>query len=269
MGFIVLWCRWIDERRPTDRLVGRTLVVAAAVALTSATYSYNRAAIVAPVLAMLGVYGARVVGIRLRYLALLAGVGLVLLAGGRAVRNANAPFSEVLTNAATRESVLKQVNLGDEIQMYTSAPQFLGYLLEATEFGRHPRYGKTVASSAMYSVPILGGPFRSSSGTVVYNRLIYGSGVSLDQVVPFQGELFLDFTFPGVLAAYLGLGFVVSRVQRSFERSRTAFGAFASQYGAIWLGFLVFGSLAVVSQVVIYFFGPVAVYAALRTREGS
>jgi hypothetical protein len=191
-------------------------------------------------------------------------LGMVLLAGGRTVRNAGAPFSKVLTDASTREAVLRQVNLSDEIQIYTVAPQALGYLLDGTDFGRHPRYGKTLVSSAMYPVPVLGGPFRSSSGTVVYNRLVYGRSGNLDQVVPFQGELFLDFTFPGVLVAYLGLGFLVARVQRSFERSRTAFNAFAFQYSAVWLGFLVIGSLAVVSQVVIYFFGPVAAYAALR-----
>jgi hypothetical protein len=150
--------------------------------------------------------------------------------------------------------------------VYTAAPQYLGYLLDRTRYGRDPHYGRTLVSSAMFPVPRLGAPFRHSSGLAIYNDAVYGPIGRGDLVTPFQGELFLDFTFGGVAAGYLILGLLISRVQRSFERAPEAFAAYVWQYAGIWLGFLVIGSLAVVSQIAIYFFWPALVYALLRQR---
>jgi hypothetical protein len=266
-ALIIPWCGWIDRRRPDQRLVWRTLAIMALVLLASSTYSYNRAAAVAPLVAMVAVYGLRVV--RLRFWVLLAGAVLALgvLTAARAYRNTNFTITQVITSSSARQAVLANVNLNHEIQIYTSAPQFLGYLLERTGWGNDPHYGRTLVSSAMFPVPRLGAPFRATSGLVIYNHLIYGERSSIvDQVVPFQGELFMDFTLPGVVAGYLCLALGLGRLQRGFERSVSAFAAFAWQYGAIWVGFLVIGSLAVFSQIAIYFFWPIAVFGLLTRR---
>lgn len=269
-ALIIPWCGWIDHRRPEQRLVWRTLAIMALVLLASSTYSYNRAAVVAPLVAMVAVYGLRV--LRLRLWVLVAGAVLAfgLLTAARAYRNTNFTISQVTTNSSTRQAVLANVNLNHEIQIYTSAPQFLGYLLERTDWGNDPHYGRTLVSSAMYPVPLLGAPFRATSGLVIYNHLIYGEKSSdTDQIVPFQGELFLDFTFPGVVAGYLCLALGLHRLQRGFERSVSAVAAFARQYVAIWVGFLVIGSLSVFSQIAIYFFWPIVVFSLLARRSGA
>ncbi len=266
-AFIIIWCGWVDRRRPQQRLVLRTLAIAALVALASATYSYNRATAVVPLVAMAAVYGLRVVRLRFWALTLAAVLALGLVTAARAYRNSHVTVSQLVTSSRARRSVVDKVNLNHELQIYTSAPQFLAYLLERTGWGADPHYGRTLLSSAMYPVPRLGAPFRATSGLEIYNHLIYGEQSSdTDQVVPVQGELFLDFTLPGVVAGYLCLALAVGGLQRGFERAKSAFGAFAWQYVATWVAFLVIGGLAVFSQVALYFFWPILVYGLLRTR---
>lgn len=267
VALIIPWCGWIDRRRPGQRLVWRTLAIMALVLLASATYSYNRSAAVAPLVAMVAVYGLRVLRLRLSVLV----VGIVLAAGlltaARAYRNTNFTISQLVTSSRARRAVLANVSLNREIQIYSSAPQFLGYLLERTGWGDDPHYGRTLVSSAMFPVPRLGEPFRATSGVVIYNHLIYGQRSSdTDQVAPFQGELFMDFTFAGVVAGFLCLGLALRRLQSAFERTKRAFAAFALQYCAIWVGFLVIGSLAVFSQIAIYFFWPIIIFSLLKPR---
>jgi hypothetical protein len=263
-SLLIPWSLWVDHRVGRRRLAWLTLAIGIPVALASATYSYNRSSIVVPLVALFAVYGTRVRRIRFAVVILIALLALVLLTTARAYRNSNVSISKTVTSSAAREQVLNKVSLSHEIQIYTSAPQFLGFLLSRTNFGHDPKYGRTLVSSLMYPVPLLGKPFRAHSGTLIYNRLIYGNTEYPDQVVPFQGELFLDFTVPGVLVGYLCLGFAVAAIQRAFQRARTAMRAFAWQYAALWLSFLVIGSLSVVSQVAIYFFWPFLIFEALR-----
>jgi hypothetical protein len=267
-ALIIPWCGWIDRRRSDQRLLWRTLAIMALVLLTSATYSYNRASAVAPLVAMVSVYSLRV--LRLRFWVLIGGVVLALglLTVVRAYRNTDFTVSQAITSSSARHAILGKVNLGREIQIYTSAPQYLGYLLERSGWGDDPHYGKTLVSSALSPIPRLGRTFRATSGAAIYNHLIYGERSSIaDQVVPFQGELFLDFALAGVVAGFLCLAFAFRSLQSKFERSTSAFAAFAWQYGAIWLGFLVIGSLAVVSQIAIYFFWPIVVFGLLTVRR--
>jgi hypothetical protein len=266
LGFalIIPWCGWIDRRGSDQRLIWRTLATMVLVLLASATYSYNRASAVAPLVAMASVYSLRV--LRLRFWVLLGGfvVALGLLTAVRAYRNTDFTLSQAIAGAGARHAILEKVNIDREIQIYTSAPQYLGYMLERSGWGDDPHYGRTLVSSVLTPIPRLGRAFRATGGTAIYNHLIYGKRSTVaDQVVPFQGELFLDFALPGVVAGFLCLAFGVRLLQSKFERSTSAFTAFAWQYGAIWLGFLVVGSLAVVSQIAIYFFWPIVVFGLL------
>jgi hypothetical protein len=266
-ALIAIWCRWIDERAPGQRLLGRTVLTAVLVMASSATYSYNRAALVAPVIGMAAVYGARVMRMRVWALVLIAVLALGALTISRSYRNTDYTVTQLVTDSSARHAVLSSADLSRELQIYTSSPQYLGYLLAETGYGTDPHYGRTLVSSALYPVPQVGKPFRDTSGVRIYNRLIYGQSSSVtDQIVPFEGELFLDYALAGVVAGYLLLGWAVARVQRGFERARDAFTVFAWQYGAVWLAFLVVGSIAVFSQIALYFFWPVLVYALLRDR---
>jgi hypothetical protein len=261
LGFacVIAWCRWIDRdrRRSAAVLIGGTVLAGVAIILSYGTFAYNRGAFVAPVVALLAVYGARVRRLNLRWLVLLGVVGAVLLTAYRVYRGSDVSPGQVVVNSEARHQIAEQTSLNKEIQLYAGAPQFTGYLLAGTDYGSDLRYGETIVASAMSPVPTLGAPFRSASGTRFYNQLIYGREDINDQVIPNQGELFINFHLPGVIVGYLLLGLILARLQRGFERAPTSLQAFSWQYAATWAAYLVAGSVAVISQIFIYFFWPI------------
>lgn len=264
-GFVVLWSIWISARAH-GRLA--TVVVTALTAVLTvisySTFSYNRGAFVAPLVALLAVYGTRVRRLSLPTILMLALLGVFLLGGFRLFRGADASLGEGLTSQ--RGALLGKVDLNKELQVYAAAPQYLGFLLEQTHYAEEPSYGRGLLGSLMAPVPGLGKPFRSTSDVAVYNRLIYGSGTTFqDQVVPLQGELYINFLLPGLLAGYLLLGMLVGWLQDRFADAQSALTAFCWQYAATWIAFLAVGSLAVVSQIFVYFFWPVYAMLAVRT----
>lgn len=257
-AIVIPWCIWLDRTNPRRwRLWGSALVVGALVAVAEATYSYNRGSIVAPLIALLAVLGARRVRLRLPVLLAIAVVVFFAVAVARTYRNSPYTIGQAISNSSARSSLIAQTNLGREVQIYANAPQYLGYFLDRENYGAHPTYGRTVLSSVMSPVPRLGTPFRKTSGPTLFNEQIYGSGSSQkDQIVPFAGELFLDFTYPGVFVGYLLLGMLAASLQRRFDCAEEALTAFVWQYASIWIGFLVIGSAEVTSQQLLYFFWP-------------
>jgi hypothetical protein len=154
----------------------------------------------------------------------------------------------------------KDLDVNQQIQVYGNSPQFLGFLLENSTHSP-PALGRINTSAVLSPVPVIGKSFRLTSGAFVYNRWIYGSLVDStylgDQVVPFTGELSLDFKIPGVVFGFLIVGAIIARLQLRFERSATALELFVTQFTSMWVAFLVVGSLEVVSQIFIYFFWPI------------
>jgi hypothetical protein len=134
-------------------------------------------------------------------------------------------------------------------------------LLDETGWGKSLYWGSSLLGSAMHAVPVLGKGFRDSSGVAIYNQAIYGNSGIEDQIVPFQGELFINFHLVGVVAAFFGLGLAIGILQRLFENVRTAFAGFAIHYVAMWTGMLIVWSLAVLSQILVYFCWPIYVFA--------
>jgi Mycoplasma MFS transporter len=274
LGFacVIAWCGWIDRgrRRSPTAVIGATALAAGAILISYGTFAYNRGSFVAPIVALLAVYGTRVRRLNLRWLVVLGVVGALLLTAFRVYRASDVTLGQVVANREQRDKIAKKTSVNKELQLYAGAPQFTGYLLAKTDYASYLRYGKTLISSAMSPVPTLGRSFRSSSGTEIYNRLIYGSAEINDQVIPFQGELFINFHLPGVIIGYLLLGLVMQHLQRGFERAPTSLQAFSWQYAATWTAYLVAGSVAVLSQIFIYFFWPIyalALWTRLRPAE--
>ena len=81
----------------------------------------------------------------------------------------------------------------------------------------------------MSPVPVVGASFRPSSGVTFYNELVYGSANVVDQIIPFQGELFINFHLPGVLLGFFLLGVSIRWLQGRFDRAPTVLQAFAWQ----------------------------------------
>jgi hypothetical protein len=272
IAVVIFWCAWVDNARSrhTLVLVSVTFMTAVALAASYGTFSYNRGSFVAPLVSLAAVYGSRVRRIRLVTLVAIGVAAVLALTAFQAYRSAfQGPYAEPVSlrqavgDSSVRKQILQEADVNEVLQVYGASPQFLAFLLAQTDYAADLHYGATVVSSALYPVPSLGAPFRASSGVQVYNELIYGHTGNIDQVVPFEGELFLDLQLPGVLVGFLLFGTSVAFLQARFLRAPTALQSFVWQYTATWLAFLVVGSVAVVTQVFVYFFVPIYVLALL------
>ena len=179
-------------------------------------------------------------------------------------RSSDFTLRQLTTERSAREFLADKIDLPEMFQVYGGAPQFLAYFLEQGSWAAHPTWGHVLLSSVLSPVPILGKPFRQTTGTAIYNRLIYGTSDVADQIAPFAGELFLDFHLPGVLAGFCLLGWVANRLQQAFENTTSSIEIFLWQYFAVWTFFLIFGSASVVSQILVYFGWPFYLYLFLR-----
>lgn len=265
-GIALFWCYAVDRFRQTSTGQSKALIAVtfgSALALLVLNLDYNRATTIGPLLALLATFALRVRRLPLSfYIVLGAGLLAAAFIWGQ-YRQSNLPLDVWL---AGDRSSYQPVELGpiEQLQVYAAGPQFSGFLLEETGMGDHLYWGKTLLGSLLYPIPILGKSFRDFSGVTLYNRLIYGSIEHIDQVVPFQGELFINFHIGGVLLGYILLGYLVARAQRNYLSSTATFETYAWFFIALWLLFLVPGSLAVTSQILTFSLLPVYVYFVLK-----
>jgi len=269
-GLVMLWCGWLDRssKRKSPRWTALiTLLAMLGVILSYGTFTYNRGAFVVPLVAMFAVLLTR--GKRVSFGVLtVAGVVLVavlLLAPLLAVyRNSNLTAEDLLNNPAASEFFAEKIDLLDTIQMYGAGPQYVGFLLEASGWGKRSYLGTTLFPSLVAPIPVLGRTLRESSGPVIYNKMIYGTPDIFDQIIPFSGEMFLNFHIVGVVAGFCFLGMVAFKLQQAFERASSALEIYIWQYAAVWILFLIIGSISVVSQITFYFFWPIYLYFAWK-----
>ncbi len=270
-GLIAMWCRSVDSSARHVRAARvRFLLVMAGTVLSYGTFGFNRASIVYPLLGIVAVYNERVRRVGVAALVGVAAISLLLFGSIGIYRSGSFTAGEFLGDPG-RRAINEGFDLNQEIQVYGAAPQFLAFVM--TEAERiPPRWGGALVSGIASPIPIVGKPFRETSGTGLYNHWIYGTSDVRDQVIPFAGELFIDFRIAGVVIGFLLLGAIVARLQVGFVRSETALGAFVSQYVGMWLAFPIIGSAEVVSQIFVYFMLPVYVsigYGLLRSRTGA
>ncbi len=269
-GLVMLWCGWLDRssgRKSPRWIAFVTLLAMGGVIFSYMTFSYNRGAFVVPLVAMIAVLLTRgkeasfgvvaVAGVVLLVVLLLAPFYAV-------VRNSdltgNLTVSELLSDSDVLDLLAQKVDVLDTIQMYGSGPQYMGLLLETSRWGTRPYLGTTLFPSLVEPLPILGRVFRQSSGPVIYNEMIYGTPDIFDQILPFSGEMFLNFHIVGVIAGFAVLAIGTMRLQGLFERATSTIEVYIWQYAAVWLLFLVIGSISVVSQILFYFCWPICAY---------
>ena len=269
-GLVMLWCSWIDRkslRRSPRWLAAITLLTMLGVIFSYSTFSYNRGAFVVPLVAMFAVLLTRGKQVSFAVLALACTVfaAVLFMAPFLAIyRNADATGNmtaqDVFDNPELTGLLADKIDALDAIQMYGSAPQYLGFLLETSRWGTRPFLGSTLFPSLVEPLPLLGRVFHKSSGPAIYNEMIYGTPEISDQILPFSGELFLNFNAAGVIVGFCCLAAVTRWLQRSFERASTSLEVYIWQYAAVWVLFLVIGSISVVSQIQFYFFWPIYGY---------
>jgi hypothetical protein len=267
---VMLWCRWLDRKRSHKTKHFSSFVTALAilaVCFSNATFNYNRGSLVVPLVAMFAVIVSgpgRVPRRTVVPAGAIVLIVLVLMPFYGAYRSSNFTGKELVNDPSVRDFLADKVELLELFQGYGGAPQYLGFFLETGKWAADLQWGKVLVSSSLAPLPILGKQFRESSGTAIYNRLIYGMLEAEDQIAPFQGEVFLDFHLAGVLAGFCLLGWIAFKLQTAFAKSESFFEIFIWQYFSVWTSFLIFGSLSVVSQIFIYFCWPFYLYFIYR-----
>jgi hypothetical protein len=266
------WCRWAERRGATAGRAARfawTSSAALGVALVGATYEFNRATSVVPIVAMLAAYSARVRPLPMRTLAAVAlSLGALSVLSGT-YRTGRATAEELAGSGSALREVFSLDDLHAQLQVYGNAPQFAGFLFERAEVS-HERFTPSVILGSLLSpVPILGKGLRDNSGVAIYNRFIYGESDIIDQIIPFQAEVFLCLGPLGLAGAFLAVGYAMGRLQRAFDRAGSALDCYVIQFTAIWLAFLIQGSLASVAQTFVFFFWPIYAYLLLGPRWGE
>lgn len=255
-GVVVLWAARIARRPNGARLQTVELGLIVIAVAASATYHYNRGTAVVPLLALVTAYGcfgrrpspARIAA----FLTIVAGLGFLfgqyrtLYSGteGGAINPANAGLDG------------PGASFTDVVQVYGNGPQFWAAVIQEVDRSGM-RDGESILGSALYTVPVLGKPFRDVSGDTAYNELIYGQSDISDQILGFGPELYWSFGIPGIVVGYLLLGFAVRRFDDRVEAAPDALASYSWSYCGIWLALLVINSISVFGQMVVYFFVPI------------
>jgi hypothetical protein len=251
LGFAIVlaWSLWIDRQDRFQRRALCAIVTAGAfMLLLFASSSYNRGSILGPALALAAAFSLHVWRIPFK---------AVILAGVLAFAAALAFGSYRSNDVGLQETAWAEAAV-EFAQIYASAPQMGAFMIEDLDRHAQSSFGSTLISSLVYPIPIVGKPFRESSGVHIFNMLIYGDPDVLDQVVPLDAELYSNFHFPGVAAGYALLGWVLSYFQFRFMSAPNAVESYSWMTLALWTVFP--GSLPVLSQMYVYAFWPIYVY---------
>lgn len=256
-GVVLLWSHHLGSGRKATPVA---ITAAITIVLVGSTFNFNRAAMVVPLVAFIGAWGRsthKLPWMRLAVIGALVAMPAWLIGHLR-----TRPIAQAGLGAVVSEGL---ASIGSEIQVYGGAPQFGGFLLEQVEQGAFRGGPSILMNSLLYPVPRLGKRFREESGVAVYNNLIYGSQSGIrDQVVPFVAESVVAGGPLLLLCAFLMVGRAVRWLELTFVRAEDAFDAWAAQYAAIWLSFLLVGSLAAAGQVVLHFGWPLIAYTFAR-----
>lgn len=254
IGFVLIGSSAM-ERRPSGWLRRLLVGLVVLVGLTAADslYNYNRGAFVIPLLAMAATFSLRCRRVSLFVVGVGAAALVMLVLGIGAFR-----VAYIGQQVGLETDVITSPSFNDTVQVYGQGPQFLGYLLEMTPPTDTPLWGRTLVSSTLSPVPILGQSFRPTSGSTMYNDMIYGTGGPSDQILPLPGELYWNFSAVGVVAGFVALGAAIGLLDRRARTATTALGTYTIEFFAFWLGFLVLVSVQVMSQIALYFGLPLA-----------
>lgn len=263
LGFSIVWAwsEWVQRRKRTESVMVVAVATAAVAGmLMLANFSYNRGNIVAPLLALTAAYSKHVRHISFAVAATAGSILLVVAFVFGEYRSTSMQISDLSLSEVT--SFGDPQGVVDEIQIYGAGPQLTAFILEGVEADSQTQRSSTIISSILYPIPIIGKPFRETSGVIRFNHLIYGDADNFDQNIPYDAEFYMNFQAVGVVFGYLLLGFLQAFVQNRFFFARQPIASYAWLTIGIWIVFP--ASLPVLSQICIYSFWPIYLYAFLQ-----
>lgn len=255
LGFamVLAWSWWLGA---APRRKGPIIAVTAGVVvlLLIANFHYNRGTMLGPILGLAAAFSAHVWRIPFKVVILVGALALSIALAFGGYRSTNLNVTELSGSAVTDTWDLEEVI--EFFQIYASGPQMSAYLIDSLEGKFY--YGETLLPSLLYPVPVLGKPYRDSSGVVIFNELIYGDAEILDQILPLNAELYMNFHLAGVVLGNALLGGLLVWLQVKFTAAPSPVESYAWLLMALWTVFP--GSLSVASQIYIYSFWPIYAY---------
>ncbi len=262
-GFSIVWAwsEWVRRQNWAQSFMVILLGTACVVGmLLLANFSYNRGNMVMPILALAAAFSQHVRRVSFSVVASAGSLLLLVAFVFGEYRSTSMEISELSVSEVT--SFGDQQGVVDEIQIYGAGPQLAAFILEGVESESQTQKRGTLVSSILYPVPIFGKPFRETSGVVRFNQLIYGDSENFDQNIPYDAELYMNFQAAGVILGYLLLGFTEAFLQRRFFFARQPIASYAWLTIGIWTVFP--ASLPVLSQICVFSFWPIYLYAFYR-----
>ena len=260
LGFAVVlaWSWWLG-RAPRRKASIIAVTAGVVIVLLVANFNYNRGTMLGPLVGLAAAFSVHVWRIPFKGLVLAGMLALSLAFVFGWYRASDLDITEV--SASALADTWDPEDVVEFMQIYASAPQMSAYLIESLEGKFY--YGKTLLPSLVYPIPVLGKPYRDTSGTGIFNELIYGDTESVDQVIPLDGELYINFHLAGVVLGNVLLGCVLAWLQGKFVGAPNPVESYAWLMMALWTVFP--GSLPVTSQIYVYSFWPIYLYFVVKS----
>jgi hypothetical protein len=260
LGFAVVlaWSWWLGKA-PRRKVSIIAVTAGVVIVLLVANFNYNRGTMLGPLVGLAAAFSVHVWRIPFKGIVLAGALALSLAFVFGLYRSTDLDITELSASAIA--DAWNTEGVVDFMQIYASAPQMAAYLIESLEGEFF--YGKTLLPSLVYPVPVLGKPYREISGPGIFNELIYGDTNNLDQIIPLDGELYINFHLAGVVLGYVLLGCFLAWLQGKFLAAPNPLESYAWLMMALWTVFP--GSLAVASQIYVYSFWPIYVYFMVKS----
>jgi len=259
LGFAVVlaWSWWLG-RAPRRKVSIIAVTAGVVIVLLVANFNYNRGTMLGPLVGLAAAFSVHVWRIPFKGLVLAGMLALSLAFVFGWYRASDLDITEL--SASALADTWDPEGVVEFMQIYASGPQMAAYLIESLEGKFY--YGKTLLPSLVYPIPVLGKPYRDTSGTGIFNELIYGDTESVDQVIPLDGELYINFHLAGVVLGNVLLGCFLAWLQGKFVGAPNPVESYAWLMMALWTVFP--GSLPVTSQIYVYSFWPIYVYFMVK-----
>jgi hypothetical protein len=152
------------------------------------------------------------------------------------------------------------------IQVYFNAPHIMTPTFRADE--KLKKVPFTLDASLLESIPVIGIPFRSRSGSFVYN-VAYANPNGRDQVFPAPAEVFINSGYIGVVFIFLLIGYLYRKIDLFFHNRTYEDPVFRAIifYLALVFNATIFLSFSVMGQFIFYNCILIGIIMLLRDKQ--
>ncbi len=152
---------------------------------------------------------------------------------------------------STQTARIQKPSVASQVEIYGGGLRTVGYAIAVrpTSLG----IAATIPESLIGPLPTIGKNFRSQSGPVVLNRIIYRGLLTVDQILTTVAETYWAFGYVGNFIVFVLLGIAASFFFTKAAKQEDVACTYVMLLPAIWLTLSFFVSFSVLVQVFIYF----------------